>query len=126
MLGRIDDSLRGRRRPGAVASGPERVPLVGAVVLIPMLASVVAQAFQARGADKRLLPRPPSPITRSRSWSSEMPRNPPPVSLAVSLPARRASTGCSRPRSPHAWPLRASRSGPAARTAWHSHPLGQT
>ena len=50
MLGQIIDSLRG---PGDAPWGrgkwPRKVPLVGAVVLIPMLASAVAQAFQARG-----------------------------------------------------------------------------
>ena len=53
MLGRIIDSLRG---PGDAPRGrgkwPRIVPLVGAVVLIPMLASAVAQAFQARGTEE--------------------------------------------------------------------------
>src|SRR4051794_8180546 len=53
MLGRIIDSLRGSGdAPWGRGKWPRKVPLVGAVVLIPMLASAVAQAFQAKDAEE--------------------------------------------------------------------------
>src|SRR4051794_19262804 len=62
MLGRIIDSLRSS---GDAAWGPgkcpRKVPLVGAAVLIPMLASAVPQAFQARGAEEAGAPQAAKP-----------------------------------------------------------------
>src|SRR3954447_22053556 len=53
MLGRIIDSLRGSGdAPWGRGKWPRKMPLVVAVVLIPMLASAVAQAFQARGTEE--------------------------------------------------------------------------
>ena len=62
MLGRIIDSLRGSGdAPWGRRKWPRKVPLVGAVVLIPMLASAVAQAFQARGTEGAAAPQAAKP-----------------------------------------------------------------
>src|SRR4051794_8765622 len=62
MHGRIIDSLRGSGdAPWGRGKWPKQLPLVGAFVLIPMLASGVAQAFQAGDAEEAVSPQATKP-----------------------------------------------------------------
>jgi quercetin dioxygenase-like cupin family protein len=82
------------------------VPLVGAVVLIPMLASAVAQAFQASGAEEAAASQAAKPDDQK----------PVMVKRGAEKPAEEPSCVA----------IASVTFEPGARTAWHSHPLGQT
>jgi quercetin dioxygenase-like cupin family protein len=127
MLGRIINSLRG---PGDDPWGHgkwlRKVPLVGAVVLIPMLASAVAQAFQTRGAEKAAAPQAAKPDDQKPvvvKRGAEKPAAGQPGGFFT------GSAGVDR-LFPAEEPARVAIASvtfePGARTAWHSHPLGQT
>jgi len=127
MLGRIIDSLRG---PGDAHWGrgkwPRKVPLVGAVVLIPMLASAVAPAFQAKDAEEAAAPQAAKPDDQK----------PVVVKRGAEKPAAGRPGGFFTGSAgvdllfPAEEPSRVAIASvtfePGARTAWHSHPLGQT
>jgi quercetin dioxygenase-like cupin family protein len=102
------------------------MPLVGAVVLIPMLASAVAQAFQARGTEEAAAlqsakPDDQKPVMVRRG--AEKPAAGRPGGFFT------GSAGVDRlfpAEEPSRVAIASVTFEPGARTAWHSHPLGQT
>jgi quercetin dioxygenase-like cupin family protein len=114
------DAPRGRRWWSGMA------PLVGAVVLISMLASAIAQAFQAKGPEEAAAPQAaktdaPKPVMVKRG--AEKP--------AAGVPGGffTGSAGVDRlfpAQEPSRVAVASVTFEPGARTAWHSHPLGQT
>jgi quercetin dioxygenase-like cupin family protein len=127
MLGRIINSLRGLGDdPWGHGKWLRNVPLVWAVVLIPMLASAVAQAFQARGAEEAAIPQAAKaddqkPVVVKRG--AEKPAAGQPGGFFT------GSAGVDRlfpAEEPSRVAIASVTFEPGARTAWHSHPLGQT
>jgi quercetin dioxygenase-like cupin family protein len=127
MLGRIINSLRG---PGDDRWGPGKwlrnVPLVWAVVLIPVLAWAVTQAFQARGAEEAAAPQAAEPDDQKPVVVKRGAEKP-----AAGLPGGffTGSAGVDRlfpAEEPSRVAIASVTFEPGARTAWHSHPLGQT
>jgi quercetin dioxygenase-like cupin family protein len=127
MLERIIDSLCGSGdAPWGRGKWPRKVPLVGAVVLIPMVASAVAQAFQARGTEeaaglKAAKPDDQKPVMVKRG--AEKPAAGQPGGFFT------GSAGVDRlfpAEDPSRVAIASVTFEPGARTAWHSHPLGQT
>ena len=127
MLKRTIDSLPG---PGDAPRGrgmwPRMTPLVAAVVLIPMVASAVAEAFQARGTEeaaglKAAKPDDQKPVMVKRG--AEKPAAGQPGGFFT------GSAGVDRlfpAEDPSRVAIASVTFEPGARTAWHSHPLGQT
>jgi len=127
LLERIIDSLCGSGdAPWARGKWPRMVPLVGAVVLIPVLASAVTQAFQARGAEEAAAPQAAKlddqkPVVVKRG--AEKPAAGQPGGFFT------GSAGVDRlfpAEEPSRVAIASVTFEPGARTAWHSHPLGQT
>jgi quercetin dioxygenase-like cupin family protein len=127
LLERIIDSLCGSGdAPWARGKSPRMVPLVGAVVLIPVLASVVTQAFQARGAEEAAAPQAAKPDDQKPvvvKRGAEKPAAGQPGGFFT------GSAGVDRlfpAEEPSRVAIASVTFEPGARTAWHSHPLGQT
>ena len=72
-------------------------------------------------------PTPLNPNKRRSTWRSrESARSRPAKGRPTGSPARSASTRCSRPNAPARAAGASVTFEPGARTAWHTHPLGQT
>ena len=126
----VDQNLDSLQGPGDAPLGRRRwssmAPLAGAVVLISMLASAIARAFQTRGLKKGAAHQDaktnaPKSVVVKRG--AEKPADGRPGGFFT------GSVGVDR-LFPAQEPSRAAVASvtfePGARTVWHSHPLGQT